>query len=141
MSEAGDTTTTTVLAGTDLEVFCVVRAYADVVQVTLNCHRVCDRAAAAAFGCWAHAQASTAAARTFDTETVLGGGCACAECAELLARVLCERAAALRQRATDVLVSLALPRGARTLDMALLRQLAAVATAQLRASAPAEQVV
>lgn len=132
-----DGATTTVLEGTDLEVFCVVRAYADAVQVTLNCHRVCDRDTAAAFGCWAHTHA-----RTFDTATVLGSGCD-AECAELLARVLCERAAALRGCATDVLVSLALPRGTRTLDMGLLRQIAAVATAQLGTTAAptGEQVV
>lgn len=123
--------TTTALEGTDLEVFCVARAYTDAVQVTLSCRRAGDTAAV--FGCWAHAHATAqedaARASTFDTETVLGSGVG-AECAELLARVLCERVAgAATQR--HVVLSLALPRGTRTLDLSLLRQLAAVATARL----------
>ena len=136
------------IAGTDLEVFCVARVYSDVLQVTINCHHVSDASTAAAFGCWARAQMNGTgipeaggievadrfrSSVTFDTETVLGGSSIVgSESAELLARVLCERIAARSKgpasSAREVLLSLSLPADIRTLDMTLLRQIAAIVT-------------
>ena len=137
--------------GTDLEVFCVARAYSDVLQVTINCHHAGDTNRSATFGCWARAQAHGVelpamelggegsgrpsvkdATTTFDAEALLGGGnIVGSESAQLLARVLCERVLSFRRRSgasPEVLLSLSLPADVRTLDMTLLRSLAAIAT-------------
>ena len=141
----------TKIEGTDLEVFCIARAYSDVLQVTINCHHAGDTSRSATFGCWARAQAigtelptmdldgessvqSTMknATITFDAETLLGGGnIVGSESAQLLARVLCERVLPIRRgsgSAPEVLLSLSLPADVRSLDMKLLRSLATIAT-------------
>ena len=139
------------IEGTDLEVFCVARAYSDVLQVTVNCHHAGDTSRCATFGCWARAVANGLelptmelgaegsgrpsvkdATTTFDAETLLGGGNVVgSESAQLLARVLCERVLPVRRSSgasPEVLLSLSLPADLHTLDMKLLRSIAAVVT-------------